>query len=603
MSVTQKETEMIVNAAKELGIHVEEGWKNFSENLNASHAIVLDIDSVSSLQTLVRMVHDLNLKKAPNDRILLRAAAGGRKQEYSDSYSFTAGAEGDVIVRLVGKEFRTISKTDDNDNVMRVGGSIQIGELDKKLYEKYNLSLPTSSLIPYVTVAGLSANAGHGTGRDQPSFSGLIRAITLCLPNGEIVRIDESDPDFSTIRAANLGLFGIVLNVELECTPAKKMECIMDVSNIPDFLRKVKAGLFDKYPYVSVMYVPTYQSDEMTSEQYNNVIIYCWTPVDKATPDSNNCPYLAHLGQQVQINLEKNLHVTDLLCDHPHLIPYYTRYLVTQSAIGNKDSRSVGPWHMVHYQTAFPRDIDDADYLFEVGQGYNEITQALSKIVSTLGEFASDKQYPLVDAVYLRLFTGTNGGLSTSAHNKGKYVCGLDMVSNINIPGYAEFKELMADYFMNGNLKAKPHWGKYVPHEIDYRQLYGDEFDRFNATLHHWYERHQLPVDRSMLLNRFHCRILQLPYYPGAVLSQVDAIHCRSNRAQSSHIADSLCSHLEKDNQDADNLRKRLKVIGSQKMHESKSTLFDSSRSSSDIMHQPPDMKSVSTKNKCCVLL
>ncbi|VVC77246.1 putative xylitol oxidase [Aquicella siphonis] len=603
MPITEREMEMMADLAKNHGIRVQQGWKNFSENLNVAQAMVLDIDDVSSLQAVIRLIHKLNQDKKPDERILLRAAAGGRNEEYSESFSFTPGAEGDVIVRLVGKEFRRIRKTSD-DKIMSVGASVQIGELDKKLYEKYDLALPTSSLIPYVTVAGLSANAGHGTGRDQPGFSGLIRAITLCLPNGEIVRIDESDPDFHTIRAANLGLFGIVLNVELECTKAKKMECIMDVSNIPDFIRKVKAGLFSKYPYVSVMYVPTYQSNEMTSERYNNVIIYCWTPVDKSTPDENNCPYLAHLGQELQINLERNLRITDLLRDYPHLIPYFTRYLVTQSAIGNKDTRSVGPWHMVHYQTAFPRDIDDADYLFQVGQDCEEITAAISKIVTTLTEFAHEKQYPLVDAVYLRLFTGTNGGLSTSAHEKGQYVCGLDMVSGNGIAGYAEFKQNMADYFMRGPLHAKPHWGKYVPTDVDYRKIYGNEFDAFIAALHKWYERHQIEIDRSMLLNRFHCEILQLPYYPAFTHNRCMTNMCHIDTAHSKSIADDICCQLDKGSEDAENFRRRLQVIGNEKIRENKSAFFESSHRDSDEMPITLAVNDKPAKKKgCCVIL
>ena len=224
---------------------------------------------------------------------------------------------------------------------MEIGASVQIGEADRRLYDEFQLSLPTSSLIPHVTIAGLSANAGHGTGRDQPSLSGLIKAFTFCLPNGEIVRIDESHPDFNTIRGAHLGLFGIVLSLELQCTPAKKMHCMMEICSIPDFLNKLKKGLYDNNPYVSVMYVPTYQNDELTATDRKNIIIYSWNPVDISVPNRQGCQLISHLSQRIQMKLEERLNITNLMRYYPQLIPYYTRYLVSTVVIGKENQESI----------------------------------------------------------------------------------------------------------------------------------------------------------------------------------------------------------------------------------------------------------------------
>lgn len=98
------------------------------------------------------------------------------------------------------------------------------------LYEKFNLRLPTENLIPYVKVARLSAYAYYVTSIRQPNCTGLIRVITLCLPNGRIIRIDANDENFAIIRVAHLGLFGIILSIELECTEIKKLQCIMESS-------------------------------------------------------------------------------------------------------------------------------------------------------------------------------------------------------------------------------------------------------------------------------------------------------------------------------------------------------------------------------------
>ena len=562
MPIDNNEKELILRAIKTNNLKIKnfESWKNFSKNLDCPNALVLDIQDKASLQQLVKTVYEINQKKNSADRILLRAAAGSDKGEYNQSYSFTPGADADVIVRLTGDEFKKITSVNGQPKVVSVGASMQIGTVDKELYEKHNLSLPTASLIPYVTVAGLSANAGHGTGRHQPGFAGLIRAMTLCLPDGNIVRIDKNHKDFKTIRAAHLGLFGIVLDIELECTEAKKMQCVTEARSIPDFLDEVKNGVFFNDPYVSVMYVPTYHKDELTNRDYKNVIVYRWRPVNKSVNDVNSHPVFSHAGQELEIKLEEGLHVVDLLREFPDIIPYYMRYLVSRASIGTKDQISVGPWYTMHYQTAFPWDIDDADYLFKTGRDNKEISTALETIVQSLTECRKNNQYPIVDAVYMRMFKGTNGGLSTSPHGHGEHVCGLDMVSSTGIPGYEVFKDKMQDYFIDGPLKSKPHWGKYVPADVDYAKVYGENFTQFNQTLKNWYEEHGLKLENSMLLNSFFCQVLQLPYVP-AQQTDLSKRMVFTTVIAVALIATQLCALIEGEDIHAVNLRKRLRAI------------------------------------------
>lgn len=563
MPLQQNEKQLILDLARTHRIRHSEGWENFTKNLDYPEALVLDIKDRATLQTVLKAINDCNMKKNPVDRILVRAAAGGNGDQYSQSFSLTPGADADVILRLTGDEFRKIMPVAGQKNVMSLGASLQIGDADKQLYEKHNLSLPTSSLIPYVTVAGLAANAGHGTGKDQPSFAGLIRAMTLCLPDGSIVRLDRTHKDFATICGAHLGLFGIVLDVELECTEAKKMQCVMEARTVPEFLEEVKNGLFFADPYVSVMYVPTYQKHELTSNKFRNVIIYRWRPVDKSVSNVDNHTLAEHISQQLEIKLEEGMHIADLMREFPSVIPFFMRYLVSKLTVGSHDKISVGPWYTMHYQTAFPWDIDDADYLFKVSPDSKEIGAAFKRVVEKLTEAAKNHKYPLIDAVYLRMISGTNGGLSTSQHKPGQHICGLDMVSSNGIDGYDEFKQVMEQYFIN-EVKAKPHWGKYVPTNLDYAAMYGNDFNKFKLALQNWYQDHNLNLENSMLTNTFFCQILQLPHAPA--LRQPDLNkRCIRPSASSCDIARKLCALIEGENEDANNLRKRLTLIAENK--------------------------------------
>jgi hypothetical protein len=597
MPITQADLNTILCIIEKRNIKFSNGWKNFSKNLHCPNAMVLNIEDTASLQEIVSVVDELNQTKNSEDRIILRAASGGGNDN-SQSYSFTSGAEADIIVRLVGKEFRQIEHTTQK-NIMRVGASVQIGELDKELYEKHNLSLATSSLIPYVTVAGLAANAGHGTGVTQPSFCGQIKSMTLCLPNGKIVKLDASHKDFETIRGANLGLFGIVLDVEIECVEAMKMHCTMEVCTTPDFIDKVKSGVFTKYAYVSAMIVPTYRKNELTNNKDKNVIIYGWNPVPKSTPDKNSCPQFAHLSQAIQIKLEAALRITDLLRKYPHLIPYYMRYLVTSVIIGNNNSESVAPWHSVHYQTIFPTDIDDADYLFEVSSDFNEMVVAFEKIISTLSEFAKNEQYPITDGIYLRLFKGTSGGLSTSTLKNKNYICGLDVVSSNGILGYDEFKKQMKEYFINGELVAKPHWGKYVPLDVDYKKMYGNDYDQFINALNEWYSSYGMRVDKSMLLNNFLCDILQIPYPLKQYDKNLNPILYTLPKCNFKKIANTLTFYIEHDNPQSTDLLRCLHCINNENLLISNDCMFASGLH--EKRREKNDEKQIQDTT-CCVL-
>lgn len=333
------------------------GWHNFTGHQDEPFALVLDVQDKESLQIIMRALFELNQKHKPEERLTLRAAAGGLNEKYSQSFSFSDVSEADVIVRLVGKEFQHVERVPGESAIVNVGGSIQIGTLHKILDEQFDLTLPTSSLIPYVTVAGLTATGGHGTGIDQPSFPGLIRSMTMCLPNGDIVKIDKNHPDFETIRGAHLGLFGIVLDVDLECIPGKKLECLMQVRSVPQFLEEVKNGLFvnPEWPNTSVLYLPFYKND-LTDKDAKNVIIYRWHPVDKNIKDVNNHPNLMRFDQAAQIELAEDFHIMDLLRAHPSLIPPYMQYLAAQLVVGDKDALRIGSWHDVaHYQNSIPK--------------------------------------------------------------------------------------------------------------------------------------------------------------------------------------------------------------------------------------------------------
>jgi hypothetical protein len=504
------------------------GFKNYMNTQTVADAIVVNIETKMALHTFMCEIQALNKNKNPEDRIIVRAAAGGNHEDpHSASYSATTCTSADIVLRLTGSEFHAISRMKDS-NIMRVGASVQIGELDKQLYNKHQLALPTSSLIPYVSVGGLAAAGGHGTGKNQPSFAGLVRGMTLCLENGKEVHIDQSHPDFATIAGANNGLFGVVIDMDIECVPAQKMQCVMEKRSPIEFMEAVENGLFENDPYVSVMYVPTYLDDEMTNRTMNNVIIYRWRPAPLDTHNTNHDESLSDFEQAAEMKLSALVNVPEVLRKYPSLIPAYMRHITTPLAIGNRDQLALGPWHeMMHYRTAFPRDLDEICGIFPVqdqpiraAQG-QEIVRALKHAMTLLGDHAKRGEYPVTYGLYFRYLQGTNGGLSFTAHPEGHHVCAMDITSNENIRGFADFKKNMQQFFID-EMHAKFHWGKNAPTDVDYAKLYGAAWENTKTVLERWHKQNHISTVKSALLNPLFSQVLDYP--PPSLVDAPDII-------------------------------------------------------------------------------
>ena len=501
-------------------VTVSVGWENYMGTAHQNDAIVINVNSSKALIKILHEITKLNEVKNADERIIVRAAA-------ASSYSATNCVNADVILRLTGTEFHHIAKPE--NFIVTAGASVQIGDLCRILNDEHHLTLSTASLIPDVTIAGLAAAGGHGTGQDQPSFAGLVRGMTLCLETGEIVHIDQSHKHFATIAGANNGLFGIVLDMDIECIPEMKLQCIMEKRSPIEFMEDVERGLFQNNEYVSVMYIPTYLPDEMTNRKINNVIVYRWKPVPCETNNTNYHPVFSSLIQDIQGKLGKAVNIPEILRTFPKLIPLYMRYLTRPLTVGETDKIAVGPWHGIwHNRTDFPADLDEIcgmipvkDQARRTKQG-EEIVTAMKRAMTLLGEHAKKGEYPITYAMYFRYLQGTNGGLSITGHQDDHHVCAIDLTTNERIPGFAAYKKEMQDFFLSKEMQGKLHWGKNAPMDVDYHKMYGDRWLETKAALEDWHHEFNIDTKKSMLLNPLFSEVLDYPV-PSLVDTDVPA--------------------------------------------------------------------------------
>ncbi|HAT8178263.1 TPA: FAD-binding protein [Legionella pneumophila] len=504
MPLTDIERKKILDAALKLNITPSVGWQNYSGFQKNTEMMVLDVEDTGSLQKILQFINQLNYEKHPDELILVRPAAGGLKKRYSESYSVHGVMGADVVIRLTGAEFTQIKSVNKDTGVVHIGASIQIGTLNKELYEEHDLTLPTSSLNPYITLIGLAATGGIGTGKDQPAITGLIQSLHLCLPDGKLVTLDKAHPDFNTIVSAHQGLFGFVLSAEVLCTEAKKMECIIEVTSLRGLIEHLHSGMLQTTDYTSILIIPQYLPDELTNPEYRNVRIYRWKPICRDKQDIHNNPLQSGIQQRMTTGLCDFFKIGEFLCQHPSYIPAFTRYISSPIAIGSSSYTTISPWYTsVHHQTEYPHSIEDTGVIFETGEDCKEVIAALEKVFDTLHKNAEEGIYPVIMGIYIRYLQGSNGGISITQHREGFHVCSLDFVSHNEIPGHDTFQKEMLTFFMS-KFGARPHLGKALP------EGYSLNCPEYVDALRKWYADNELELSKSILMTPHFRRLIKL---------------------------------------------------------------------------------------------
>ena len=298
----------------------QETWKNYMGGVKKPNAIIVQVDTDEQARQVILAVKRQN-DAYKSTKITMRPAAGWwdghrnlaccfpwkqvQETHYNESFSFSEGAVADIIV-LFGKKFqhvRVIGKIDDamgsdehpihrlSATAVDVTAGVQIATLADEL-QKQGLSLSTASMIPWVSAVGLAATGGHGTGRDEPAFSGLIRSMTICDMNGDIREITPEHPDFATLCSAHDGMLGIVLKMQLKTVRAFKLrETIHNYKHLGDLVKELPYLLHDNQ-YFTLMRIPTYPAPSEEHAEKWHVRLWNYTE-EPRTQHSKAAPYAA----------------------------------------------------------------------------------------------------------------------------------------------------------------------------------------------------------------------------------------------------------------------------------------------------------------------
>lgn len=501
-----------------------EPWQNFMASLNTRQAIVVDVKNEEQVVWLMQKVAALNEEDGNN--IKVRASAGWANEDpycgcscfgffskaqtnrYNESYSFSPGAIGDLIIRFNpeyqkhGLNVSPIREPIDvnADNPIKrlkpfevnVPAGMQIKALADYL-EKQKKSLTTVSMLSYASAIGLAMNAGHGTGRDESSFAGLIRELRICDNHGNIRTLSIGHNDFETLRAAKAGLLGIVLSAKLRCVEGFKLkETIKNYVSLEALSGELQ-DLLQNNQYFTLMHMPSYLPDVIADNLIPNWHVRLWNySTEKSTISGPT--YEADIESFTQeLSAKIGASVQEFLLDNElyKLLPAFMTVAASTVTATRGTKEEVGKEnHMTHYQVAFPKKITDLSFLVPVSDENcgAVLTQHLAKIDALLDEAREANTYPVTYAVYVRYFKGTNGGLSTSQTQENERTLAIEVVSHPGAPGLAHFEKKLTAYFKEQGV-ARFHLGKEIPESAgNYRDFLGGEaVDAFIGALNRWY--------------------------------------------------------------------------------------------------------------------
>jgi FAD/FMN-containing dehydrogenase len=173
-------------------------WRNWVGNQSC---VTRHTALPESEAALAEMVHE-----ATSQGLNVRCAGSG--------HSFTPVVETSGLL-LSLSNMRGIIKTDHEKRRVTAAAGTTINELGRALKEQ-GLSMVNQGDIDSQALAGALTTGTHGTGATLGNLASQIVGMRLVQPNGEILNVDESNPDLLRAAQVSVGVLGVISEITLQ---------------------------------------------------------------------------------------------------------------------------------------------------------------------------------------------------------------------------------------------------------------------------------------------------------------------------------------------------------------------------------------------------
>lgn len=222
------------------------------------------VDTLDNVEDLKKVLAEAREKK-------LKVSISGSKHSQGGHTYFQ-----DAIV-LDMSSFNKILDLDVENKIIRVQSGAKWKDVQEYI-NPYKLAVKVMQSSYVFTIGGtLSANA-HGRDLDLSSVVETVRSFRLLNANGEILNVSRTEnPELFKLVISGYGLFGVILDVDIELTDNEIYEqksVVMDYKDFPEFFQKNIKG----NPEVEMMLVrPSIATDTFLRE----LVVATWNKTDK----------------------------------------------------------------------------------------------------------------------------------------------------------------------------------------------------------------------------------------------------------------------------------------------------------------------------------
>jgi FAD/FMN-containing dehydrogenase len=153
------------------------------------------------------------------EELTQRAVSRGRSIGLAGTgHSFTPIVEcADLLIKIEG--VNGIISSNPARHTVDVLAGTTIEQMGQSCWDA-GLSLKNQGDIDAQTIAGAVATGTHGSGIEFGSFSSTVRGARLVTGTGDVIDIDDSQPDLLHAAQVSIGVLGVITRLTLEVTPA-----------------------------------------------------------------------------------------------------------------------------------------------------------------------------------------------------------------------------------------------------------------------------------------------------------------------------------------------------------------------------------------------
>ncbi|AKT51238.1 D-arabinono-1,4-lactone oxidase [Arsenicicoccus sp. oral taxon 190] len=345
---------------------------------------------------------------------------------------------------------------------VRVRAGTRLHDLNR-LLEAQGLAMANLGDIDQQSVAGALATGTHGTGATLPGLSGLVEALEIVTPDGQVHRCDrEQEPDLFHAARVGLGALGIVTEVTLACVPAFRIEAVEAPDSLEGVLREVDRHV-GEHDHFEAFWFP--HTDRVLTKHNRRL-----APGDSSGRALSRWRYL--LDDQLLSN-----GVFEASCRLAARVP------ATTPAINAVAARALSA--RTYTDTSYavfasPRTVRFTESEYAVPRA------ALPAVLGELDRWIERSRTRVTFPVEIRFAAADDAWLSTGYQRDNAYVA-IHQYHRVDITPYvAAFEDIVAAH------EGRPHWGKLHRLGPDQLRALYPRYDDFRAV------RDRVDPDRVM---------------------------------------------------------------------------------------------------------